>query len=201
MCTKFKQLEVNERYETLKKFQLCFCCLNSQLVKDCKSDRVCGVSGCIKKHNKTLHSGSPKTEKDKKSEEPLSQNRAGGSSLLSTGSSGFLQLIPISIGNEKRSIETTAPCDTGSTVPFMDKTLFNLLKLKCKESVMSVAGTHELSDMMTEIVTARIGSRGTDTVGEELTFCSHSNLNVGDKVYDLTKMKEKTIPISTVCRI
>ena len=72
----------------------------------------------------------------------------------------------------------------------MDKTLVNLLKLKGKESVMSVAGIHGLSDMKTEIVTARIGPSETDTAGEELAFCSHPNLNVGDKVYDFTKLKE-----------
>ena len=186
MCTKFKQQGVNERYETMKKYKHCFCCLNSHLMKDCKSDRVCGVNGCTKKHNKLLHSDTPKTEKDKKSEEPLSQNRAGGSSMLSTGSSGFLQLIPISIGNEKRGVETIALCDTGSTVSFMDKTLINLLKLKGKESVMSVAGIHGLS----EIVTARIGPSETDTAVEKLSFCTHPNLIVGDKVYDFTKLKE-----------
>ena len=41
MCMKFKQQGVNERYETLNKYKLCFCCLNSHLMKDCKSDRVC----------------------------------------------------------------------------------------------------------------------------------------------------------------
>ena len=80
MCTKFKQQAVNKRYETLRKYKLCFCFLNSHLMKDSKSDRVCGVNGSTKKHSKLLHSDSPKTEKDKKLEEPLSQNRAGGSS-------------------------------------------------------------------------------------------------------------------------
>ena len=131
-----------------------------------------------------------KLKKTKKSEQPLSQNRAGGSSMLSTGSSGFLQLIPISIGNEKRNVETIALCDTGSTVSYMDKTLVYLLKLKGKESVMSVAGIHGPSDMKTEIVTARIGPSETDTAGEELACCSHPNVNVGDKVYNFTKLKE-----------
>ena len=72
----------------------------------------------------------------------------------------------------------------------MDKTLVNLLKLKSKESVMSVAGIHGLSDMKTEIVTNRNGPSETTTAGEELAFCSHPNLNVGDKVYDFTKLKE-----------
>ena len=198
ISTKFKQQGVNERYELLKKYKLCFCCLNSHLMKDCKSDRVCGVNGCTKKHNKLLHSDSSKTEKDKKLEEPSSQNRAGGSSMLSTGSSGFLQLIPISIGNDKRSVETISLCDTGSTVSFMDKTLVDLLKLKGKESVMSVAGIHGLSEMKTEIVTARIGPSEADTAGEELAFCGHRNLNVGDKIYDFTKMKENYVYLNNL---
>ena len=72
----------------------------------------------------------------------------------------------------------------------MDKTLVNLLKLNGEESVMSVAESHGLSDMKTEIVTARIGPSKTDTAGEELAFCSHPNLDVGDKMYAFTKLKE-----------
>ena len=49
---------------------------------------------------------------------------------------------------------------------------------------MSVPGIRGLSDMKTEIVKTRIGPSETETAGEELTFCSHLNLNVGDKNYD-----------------
>ena len=99
-----KQLIVNEKYERLRQMKLPFCCANSYLLKDCKSERVCGVSGCTKKHNKLLHLDSPKTKtgKDKKSEESPSQNRGGSSSLLTAGGGGFLQLIPNSIGKKTR---------------------------------------------------------------------------------------------------
>ena len=43
--------------------------------------------------------------------------------------------------------------------------------------------------MKTKIVAAGIGPSETDTEWDELAFCSHPNLNVGDKVHDLT-MKE-----------
>ena len=194
MCSKFKQKTVNERYEMLKKLKLCFCCLNSHLIKDCKSERVCGVNGCTKKHNRLLHSDAQKIDNvtnDKKTEDSAPQSRAGSSAMMSTGNNGFLQLIPISIGNEKRCVETIALCDTGSTVSFMDQTLVDLLRLKGKESVMSVAGIHGLSDMKTQIVTAKVGSTETETAGETVTFCSHPNLNVGEKDYDFRKLKEE----------
>ena len=190
-CNKFKQQNANERYETLKKLKLCFCCLNSHMIKDCKSERVCGVNGCTKKHNRMLNVNFEKPEKDNKSEEPRSQNRAGSSSMLSTGNSGFLQLIPISIGSDKRCVETITLCDTGSTVSFTDESLVSLLRLKGKESVMSVAGIHGLSDMKTEVVTANVGPSETETIGDTLTFCSHPNLNVGDIKYDFKTLKQE----------
>ena len=138
-----------------------------------------------------LHVDFEKSEKENKSEEPRSQNRAGSSPMLSTGHSGFLQLIPISIGSDKRCVETSALCDTGSTVSFMDQSLVSLLRLKGKDSVMSVAGIPGLSDMKTEVVTANVGPSETETIGDTLTFCSHPNLNVGDKKYDFKTLKRE----------
>ena len=86
------------------------------------------------------------------------------------------------MGNEK-SVETIGLCDTGSNVSFVDQTLVDLLKFKGKESVMLVSGICGLFDMTTEIVTTRIGPSETETAGEELIFCSHLNLNGGDKNY------------------
>ena len=95
------------------------------MIKDCESERVCGVNGCTKKHNRMLHVDFEKSEKDNKSEEPKSQSRAGSSSTLSTGNSGFLQLIPISIGSDKRCVKTIALCDTVYRVSFMDQNLLH----------------------------------------------------------------------------
>ena len=53
---------------------------------------------------------------------------------------------------------------------------------------MSVHGIRGLSDIITEIATIRIGPSETEIAGEELRFCSHPNLNVDDKNYDITNM-------------
>ena len=72
----------------------------------------------------------------------------------------------------------------------MDQSLVSLLRLKGKESVMSVAGIHGLSDMKTEVVTAKVGPSETETIGDTLIFFSHPNLNVGDKKYDFKTLKQ-----------
>ena len=74
------------------------------MIKDCKWERVCGVNGCTKKHNRMLHVDFEKSKKDNKFEEPTSQNRTGSSSMRSTRFSGFLQLTSISIGSDKRCV-------------------------------------------------------------------------------------------------
>ena len=56
---------------------------------------------------------------------------------------------------------------------------------------MSVAGIHGLSDLKKQIVTAKVGSSEAKTAGETVTFCSHPNLNVGEKDYDFRKLKEE----------
>ena len=161
------------------------------MINDCKSERVCGVNGCTKKHNRMLHLDFEKSQKDNKSEEPRSQNRAGSSSMLSTGNFGFLHLIPISIGKDKGCVETIALGDTGSTVSFMDQSLVSLLRLKGKESAMSLAGIHGLSDLKTEVLTANVPPSEQETIGDTLTFCIHPNLNVGDKKYHFKRLKQE----------
>ena len=55
---------------------------------------------------------------------------------------------------------------------------------------MSETGIQWLSDIKTEIVLAIIGPSETNTAGEELTCCSHQNVNVGDESFDVSKMWE-----------
>ena len=79
---------------------------------------------------------------------------------------------------EKRCVEETiALCEIGFTVSFMDQILVDLLRLKGKESVMSVAGIHGLADLKAQIVAAKVGSSEAEPAGEFVTFCSHPNLN------------------------
>ena len=73
----------------------------------------------------------------------------------------------------------------------MAQSLVSVLKLRGNESVMSVAGIHGSSDMKTEVVTARVSTSEAKMVKDEVTICSHSNLNLGDKVYDFEELKQK----------
>ena len=55
-CPLFRKMSVNDRYAAVRKQRLCYGCLGKgHAIKDCKVN-ACGINGCIKKHNRLLHS-------------------------------------------------------------------------------------------------------------------------------------------------
>ena len=55
-CEVFQRMDVNNKWDAVKKEKLCFCCLgDDHFSKDCKRRRKCGVSNCDKEHHKLSH--------------------------------------------------------------------------------------------------------------------------------------------------
>ena len=55
-CLLFRNMSVNDRYAALRKQRFCYGSLGKgHAVKDCIVNE-CGIKGCIKKHNRLLHS-------------------------------------------------------------------------------------------------------------------------------------------------
>jgi hypothetical protein len=63
-CSKFRALRAKERQAMIRKFRLCFHCLNSgHRVSSCKffPKQLCGVKGCKRFHHKLLHPSTKST--------------------------------------------------------------------------------------------------------------------------------------------
>ena len=55
-CDEFRKLTVQKRWDTAKRFQLCYRCLgHDHFGKQCRRSRVCNLSGCKKVHHRLLH--------------------------------------------------------------------------------------------------------------------------------------------------
>lgn len=55
-CADFKRLEVNRRWQLVRKKKLCFTCLrSSHRSMECKRPRPCGIHGCPGTHHALLH--------------------------------------------------------------------------------------------------------------------------------------------------
>ncbi len=63
-CSKFHALNAKQRQSVVKKFRICFHCLNSgHRVSNCKffPKQLCGVKGCQRFHHKLLHPSTKST--------------------------------------------------------------------------------------------------------------------------------------------
>ena len=55
-CEVFQRMDINNKWNAVKKEKLCFCCLvDDYYSKDCKRRRKCGVQDCDKGFHKLLH--------------------------------------------------------------------------------------------------------------------------------------------------
>ncbi|XP_067650866.1 uncharacterized protein [Haliotis asinina] len=59
-CPVFKDSQVTDRIELIKKHQLCFSCLNKgHIARRCRFKRICGEGHCIRTHHRLLHTEPP----------------------------------------------------------------------------------------------------------------------------------------------
>ena len=64
-CSKFEKMSVPVRWETAKRLNLCYHCLDKgHRGKSCERSRVCGRGGCQKLHNKLLHTNYKRQTKE-----------------------------------------------------------------------------------------------------------------------------------------
>ena len=66
-CDKFKDLPVQERWNTAKRLKLCFRCLGGDhRGQTCVRTRVCGINNCKDNHNRLLHVSKEQTQADQR---------------------------------------------------------------------------------------------------------------------------------------
>ena len=99
-CPLFRNMSVNNRYAAVRKQRLRYGCLGEgHAIKD-RNVNTCGINGCIKKHNRLLHSENQMDE----------GNHAVNVSTATINQScevtSFLQIVPISIQSDGNKLKT-----------------------------------------------------------------------------------------------
>ena len=188
-CDKFKNMNIDERFNVVKEKKLCFCCLaDNHAAKDCPRKRNCGVDGCEKTQNKLLHY-------KKRSENLKPINKTEVTNLTSNVESirGLMQIARVRIfGDEGKFENTLAVCDTGSTQTWVDEDLLEKLELRGEPVSLNVTGIHGTQITTCRAVQATIGPANCmQDKGKLLTIHSQKNLEIGTSVYNVQEMKEK----------
>lgn len=135
-CKEFKGLNLSERWDVIKKFRICRCCLKSHPMKypyRCREAQTSGIGNCVRKHHKLMHKeeDQPKPEQTTNNEsvERLKVDATLCSHVVSSSKIQF-RYIPVILSSEGRSTAVIAFLDEGSSGTYIEQSLAEKLCLQ-----------------------------------------------------------------------
>ncbi|CAH2091731.1 unnamed protein product [Euphydryas editha] len=131
-CSKIKTAEQHRRWEIAKDANLCYRCLRyrSQTHK-CKT-RVCGKNGCERTHHPLLHF-TPTNKEDRREETEKVTTTHSHKELHA-----YLKYIPVRISGPKKTIDTYALLDDGSTVTLIEESIASKIGAKGPKDPLNI---------------------------------------------------------------
>ena len=120
----FTRMGAKDRNETVKRLNLCFCCLIAGHRGDqCNLKRGSGKDGRTRRHKRLLH-----RDGNEPANSQLTDN--GANPILTPNAcSGILQVVSVKFSSGVNSVDTLAVCDIGSTSTFVDSGIKSWLGL------------------------------------------------------------------------
>ncbi|XP_062558170.1 uncharacterized protein LOC134223049 [Armigeres subalbatus] len=115
-CEAFKRLRLPERWEAVRKWKLCYLCLNEHGSARCKLNFRCNVNRCNERHNPLLH---------------IDQTVSTNCNIHSLQrQSVIFRMMPVTLYNGNCSVDTIAFLDEGSSYTLVEKSLVHALHAK-----------------------------------------------------------------------
>ena len=205
-CEVFQRMDINNKWNAVKKEKLCFCCLgDDHYSKDCKRRRKCGVRNCDKGHHKLLHfqkkddptkrSGDGASGQDTPRSNQIIQGDGAGNQTLSTISNNdsqvALRTIPVILSNGKNKLVVNALLNDGSTKSYVNSDVAFQLGTDGtvqKIQVGALNGELETLDVMpVELMVESLGGK----VKHEISAFTVKQVTGGMKVINWNKHKDK----------
>lgn len=143
-CPKYKEMDVNTRFETTKKLKLWYNCLRKDhFTSRCTSKNSCFETGCSERHHTMLHkyfTGEKHTDKSKKPEAPFP--KFSGETQLSDLTKGtvYLSVVPVQlVGSGSAIVSTYSLLDSGSQSTLLQQDIAKRLKLRTVRKTISIS--------------------------------------------------------------
>ncbi|XP_075167990.1 uncharacterized protein LOC142241581 [Haematobia irritans] len=135
-CPKFKNLQINERWNEIKKHHLCFSCLNGgHGTRNCRRKKPCNEDGCQRCHHPLLHEYA--VAQNTTTATQSSQNVLRCSS--STNSNKLLfRILPVTLIGENCQLDIFALFDEGSSLTMLDRGVAEKLGVRGKDVNLNV---------------------------------------------------------------
>ena len=149
-CPLLRNMSVNDRYAAVRNQRLCYGCLGKgRAIKDCKVN-ACGINGCIKMHNRLLHS------ENQMDEGKHAVNVSAATITQSNEVTSFLQIVPVSIQSGGYRLNIYVFLDSGLTVSFIGQSALEKLRAQGTDVTLNMAGINGTKDLKTENVPLKI---------------------------------------------
>ena len=143
-CPHFKSLDLQSRYDHVKKLKLCFNCLGPHAFKDCKSETTCRTDGCQRRHHTLLH----------RDQHPAVSSAVNTRRHLP----GIVPILPVTLSYGNNQISTYALLDSGSSVTLLAESAAKLLQPDLERNQqLSVTGINTVAEVDVATIQCFIG--------------------------------------------
>ena len=132
-CSKFKFLDLNNRWDAAKQHGLCFRCLGEDHTgRDCKRTRTCEIDGCQKNHHQLLHKKQAQVvDKCWRSSSPREGDLVTVHQTHHSKIEGVaLRTVPVIVRNGTKETVINALLDDGSTKSYLNRDIAAALELE-----------------------------------------------------------------------
>ncbi|KAF9809777.1 hypothetical protein SFRURICE_000258 [Spodoptera frugiperda] len=141
-CSKYKQLDIDKRWNIAKSNNMCFRCLRSKHRRNMCRAPTCDVKECNMKHHKLLHK-----ERNVNTAAPAPPAMTTHESVTSARETtsphnrrAYLKIVPVTLSGPHARLHTYALLDDGSTVTLLDASAADILGADGPESSMCIQG-------------------------------------------------------------
>ncbi|XP_055612678.1 uncharacterized protein LOC129759287 [Uranotaenia lowii] len=169
-CNEFLKLNLEERWSTTNRLQLCPLCLFNHGGRECFSKRRCNVNQCQKRHHPMLH-WEP-TEGTYAIRNCNNHHRSDHSVLY--------RIMPVTLYSLEKQVHVLALIDEGSSITLIDNELANQLGAEGEREPLQMSWANGMSSTENESskLTLKISGKGSDKKYDLLDARTVKNLDL-----------------------
>lgn len=189
-CTKFKALDIDQRWKSIIDKRLCRKCLKFHK-RSCQVSKACGISGCEFKHHSMLHNEQRHAKKLQANQVASTQSNATNATNVATGCSNthyseggeLFRIVPVKLYSNNRTVSTFAFLDEGSHFTLMERQIANELGLSGVPENICMLWTKKVHRQETsEVVNFEISGEYSGTSKDSPAKYSMNSVNVVDEL-------------------
>ena len=180
-CQIFKALSVADRWNCVKKYHLCFCCLTKgHNTFNCRVKKPCNVNNCRRNHHHMLH--------EERAEPPASNKPQTLLNCRTPCSSQLFKIMPVILYGPNGRMELYAMLDEGSSLSLLEESVAKQLGLKGNPMPLQLQWYGEqIHNEVSTRVSLEVSAKDGNCKYNLKNVCTIKNLNLPSQTFVKTQ--------------